>query len=46
MIVRMRSESRLWLCECGQSQGYGCLDEIRDKALVVWMRSENRLKVV
>ncbi len=56
MFVWMRSETRLWLCECGQSQGYACFDEVRDKAncpnevrdkaMVEWMRrSETRLCV-
>jgi hypothetical protein len=43
MFVWMRSETRLWLCECGQRQGFGYVDEIRDKAMVVWMRSGTRL---
>ncbi len=35
VVVLMRSETRLWLCECCQRQGYGCVDEVRDKA--IWL---------
>jgi hypothetical protein len=31
MVVLMRSETKLWFYECGQRQGYGCVDDVRDK---------------